>query len=59
MGITKKETREQQLLSVRNSLILDLHKGGFSYGDIEKIINIDKAGANRIVRFGRNTSKPV
>lgn len=59
VGITRNETREEQILRVRNELIMLLHRGGYSYGEIERIINIDKAGANRIVRFGKNTSKPV
>jgi hypothetical protein len=57
MGITRQKTREQQVIDVRNALIIDLHKADFSYGEIEKIINIDKGGASRIVRFGKNTSR--
>lgn len=57
LGITRQKTREKQIIDLRNVIILDLHKAGFSYGEIEKIVNIDKGGASRIVRFGKNTSR--
>lgn len=59
MGITRAETKQEQIIRVRNEIIVDLFNAGFSYGEIEQIANIDKGGASRIVRFGRNTSKPV
>lgn len=58
VGITRQETREEQINRVRNELILELHQGGFTYSEITSIINIDRASANRIVRFGKN-STPV
>ena len=57
VGITRMETREEQLRTVLYDLVVQLHKGGFSYGEISTILNIDKAGANRVVRFGSRVSK--
>ena len=59
MGIVRAETREEQIISTRNQLVRSLKEGGFSYGEIEQIIRIDKGGASRVVRFGKNISKHV
>jgi hypothetical protein len=58
LGITRKRTREEELIKVRNEIVKNLFRAGFSYGEISQIANIDKGGAFRIVKNGRNISTP-
>lgn len=41
----------------RNLLIMQLYGEGYSLAEVASIIRITKASANRIIRFGKNTSK--
>lgn len=54
LWITAQKERDSKLREHRNTLIVRLAKEGFSYGDIAKIVRIDRGGAYRIVN-----SKPV
>lgn len=54
LWITVQKEREKKLKELRNELVIDLFKKGFSYGDIETVIRIDRGTAYRVVK-----SKPV
>lgn len=61
VGITRNKTREEQIVDTRNLIVKQLFADGFSYGEIEQIVRINKGSANRIIRFGtnRNGSKSI
>lgn len=54
LWITVQKERDKKLKELRNELVIDLFKKGFSYGDIETVIRIDRGTAYRVVK-----SKPV
>lgn len=61
---TKKREREMALKAIRNDLIERLYKGNFghgelSFGEIAIVFNTTPASISRLIRFGKNVSKPV
>jgi hypothetical protein len=50
LWITAQKDREKKLRELRNIVIIDLANQGFSYGDIETVVRIDRGGAYRVVK---------
>lgn len=64
MWTTKNKERQTALKAIRNELITKLAKDGSSYGalsfgEIAIVFNTTPASVSRLVRFGKNVSKPV
>lgn len=56
LGIIQKRDITQQLLEVRNTLIKNMHKSGYTIDQIVSVVRLDKAGVSRVIRFGSNTN---
>lgn len=64
MWTTKNKERQLALKAIRNELITKLYAGKFghsalSFGEVAVIFNTTPASVSRLVRFGKNVSKPV
>ncbi len=59
LGITKKCNVDQQIIDLRNTLIRDMHKNGYTIADISSVVRLNKAGISRVIRFGSNSNRKV